>query len=179
MLMLYANKILKEIYGENEVYLSTDSLERIIIDKSCIETVATTLNPDFPIVLYVKLNKTGYRIELKPNKNFDDIAGFFEYIRDYNDIDFETEEIPIKGEIKDGNIYHNSGKYLLILSSDTDYTYGIIQRGVILEFVAVEKKELTKHWLWKYIGNIENDAFNINIALNNFKEFVEEKEKEK
>ena len=96
MMMLYANKILKEIYGKNEIYLSTDSLERITIGKSCIETVATTLNPDFPIVLYVKLNKTGYRIELKPNKNFDTIAGFFEYIRDYNEIDFETKEVPIK-----------------------------------------------------------------------------------
>jgi hypothetical protein len=97
--MLYANRI------ENETYLSTDSLERIIIDKSCIESVATTLNPDFPIVLYVKLNKTGYRIELKPNKNFYTIAGFFEYIRDYSEIDFETNEVLVEKQKTDKEYY--------------------------------------------------------------------------
>lgn len=105
MLMLYANKILKEIHGENEVYLSTESLERITICKSCIETVATTFNPDFPIVLYGKSYGTGYRIELKPNKNFSTIDGFFEYIRGYSEIDFETKEVPVKKQKTDKEYY--------------------------------------------------------------------------
>lgn len=101
MLMLYANIIKKGYKGD----VSTVHLERLTISKSCIETVTRTKNPKSPIVLYVKKEKTEYGIELKPNKHFDTVAGFFEYTRDYSEIDFETKEVPVKKQKTDKEYY--------------------------------------------------------------------------
>lgn len=96
MLMLYALNIERKVDGQ--------LIDRITIETKDIDDFFKTSNASFPFVIYAN-DKFSYKIELKPNKNFNNAVEFFEYIRPYKEIDFETKEIPTKRMIRKGDIY--------------------------------------------------------------------------
>ena len=171
MIMLYA----KTIESANWDYRK--SFERLTIKKENITDVnfEERASDEQNGIISVKEGRFGYFIRLKENKNFSSVMEFFDYIRDYSEICFETKEVPTKREIKVGDIYYKDKKYLMIIRIANDYVYGIRKQLPLInnaEFSMTLLKGKLKHW--KHIGNIESAANQINNGLNVFEEFVED-----
>lgn len=105
MIMLYA----KEIYyiKLNEIEKRPVYIDRLTVKKDDILEVGFDKKIDEKTrgYLLVKDGHLLYRITPQPSKNFYTVSGFFDYIREYSEIDFETKEVPTKMEIKVGDIY--------------------------------------------------------------------------
>lgn len=170
MIILYA----KHIESANWDYRK--SFERLTVKKENITDVnfEERASDEQNGIISVKEGRFGYFIRLKENKNFLTVMEFFEYIRDYSEIHFETKEIPTKKEIKVGDIYRNNDRYFLVHKKDSQFVIGIINgsKELRFNFMRLTFSDLIKKWT--YIGNIESAANKINNGLNVFENFVED-----